>query len=60
MLAVNPYAEHDFYDDKTRDGSLTIPPGKTLTFRYRVLIHHGDAVETKVEEAYARYARDRE
>ena len=60
LFAVNPFGEHDFYDDKTRDGSLTIPPGKTLTFRYRVLIHHGDAVGTKVEEAYARYASDRE
>ena len=60
LFAVNPFGERDFYNDKTRDGSLTIPPGQTLTFHYRVLIHHGDAVEARVEEGYARYVRDRE
>jgi hypothetical protein len=60
LFAVNPFGERDFYNDKTRDGSLTIQPGESLTLRYRVLIHHGDAVEAKVEEGYARYARDRE
>jgi len=56
LFAVNPFGEHDFYNDKTRDGSITVPAGGSLTFRYRVLIHHGDASEAKVAEAYARYA----
>jgi hypothetical protein len=59
LFAVNPFGEHDFYNDKTRDGSLTILPGKALTFRYRVLIHHGEATETNIAEAYARYVKDR-
>jgi len=56
LFAVNPFGEHDFYNDKKRDGSITIKPGESLTFRYRVLIHDGDASEAKVAEAYEQYA----
>lgn len=56
LFAVNPFGEHDFYNDPKRDGSVTIPAGQSLTLRYRVLIHHGDAAEAKVAEAYERYA----
>jgi len=56
LFAVNPFGEHDFYNDPKRDGSVTIPAGQSLTLRYRVLIHHGDATEAKVAEAYQRYA----
>ena len=55
LFAVNPFGEHDFYNDKTRDGSMTIPPGGSLTLRYRVLIHHGDPEEAKVADAYKAY-----
>jgi hypothetical protein len=56
LFAVNPFGEHDFYNDPKRDGSITIPAGGSLTFRYRVFIHNDAAVEAKVAEAYARYA----
>jgi hypothetical protein len=56
LFAVNPFGEHDYYNDPKRDGSLTIQPGKSLTFCYRVLIHHGDAADAKVAEAYQQYA----
>ncbi len=59
LFAVNPFGEHDFYNDPKRDGSVTIPPGGSLTLRYRVLIHHGDAAEAKITEAYGRYAQNR-
>ena len=56
LFAVNPFGEHDFYNDPKRDGSVTIATGNSLTLRYRVLIHNGDAEEAKVAEAYRRYA----
>jgi len=56
LFAVNPFGEHDYYNDKKRDGSITIKPGESLTFRYRVLIHDGDASEAKVAQAYDQYA----
>ena len=57
LFAVNPFGEHDFYNDPKRDGSVTIPKGGSLTLRYRVLIHHGDAAEAHVAEAYEEYAK---
>ncbi len=56
LFAVNPFGEHDFYNDPKRDGSITIPADGSLTFRYRVLIHHGDATEARVAADYQRYA----
>lgn len=57
LFAVNPFGEHDFYNDPKRDGSITIPPGGSLTFRYRVIIHHGDASAARMAEAYQEYER---
>ena len=56
LFAVNPFGEHDFYGDPKRDGSVTIAAGDSLTLRYRVLIHDGDAAEAKIAEAYSQYA----
>jgi hypothetical protein len=55
LFAVNPFGEHDFYNDPKRDGSVTIPAGGSLTLRYRVYLHHGDAEEAKVAEGYEKY-----
>ncbi len=59
LFAVNPFGERDFYNDPKRDGSITIEPGGALTFRYRVLIHQGDATAARVADAYARYAAEK-
>ncbi len=56
LFAVNPFGEHDFHSDPKRDGSMTIQPGGSLTFRYRVLIHEGNASAAKVANAYHLYA----
>ena len=56
LFAVNPFGEHDFYNDPQRDGSVTIAAGQSLTLHYRVLIHHGDSAEAHIAEAYRRYA----
>ncbi len=58
LFAVNPFGEHDFSNDKTRDGGVTIAPGGSLTFRYRVLIHEGDAAEARIAQAYRAYANE--
>ncbi len=43
LAAANPFGQHDFEKDKTKDGSLTIPPDGELPFRYRVVIHEGES-----------------
>lgn len=56
LFAVNPFGLHDFLNNPKVDGSLTIAPGKSLTLRYRVLIHHSDAAAAKVADQYEKYA----
>lgn len=55
LFAANPFGEHHFFNDETRDGSVTIEPGTSFTLRYRVVIHPGDAEEAKVAELYESY-----
>jgi hypothetical protein len=57
LNAANPFGEHDFHDDKMRDGSVTIPANGKLTFRYRVIVHNGDAAASKLEELYQAFAK---
>jgi hypothetical protein len=52
LFAANPFGDHDFYNDKTKDGSVTIDPGKSLRFRYRVVLHSGDTAAANVAELY--------
>ena len=55
-MAANQFGEHDFFNDKTRNGSVTIQPGASLTFRYRVLIHGGDAATARVAQQYKKWS----
>lgn len=55
LFAANIFGEHDFYSDKTRDGSVTLAPGKSLRFRYRVVIHPGSLQDAKVADLYEKY-----
>ena len=52
LFAVNQFGEHDYYNDKSRNGSVTIDPGKSLTFKYRVIIHPGDSVTSRLAAQY--------
>lgn len=56
LFAMNRFGEHDYYNDKTRDGSLTIQPDGRLTFRFRVLIHSGDTEAARIADAWRAYA----
>ena len=55
LFAANPFGDHDFYRDKTRNGSMTIKPGESLRFRYRVVIHPGDTETARVAELYKKW-----
>jgi hypothetical protein len=56
LLAANPFGFKYFLQDTQQDGSYTIAPGKSLEFRYRVLIHEGNYVKAQVAEKYREYA----
>jgi hypothetical protein len=59
LLAANPFGVRDFTADKSQDGSMTIERGQTLRFRYRVVIHQGDASDAHVAELYRQYAAEK-
>ncbi len=54
LFAANPFGEHDFFDDKKRDGSITVEPGKEIRFRYRVIIASPDLDMAKAYAAYVK------
>lgn len=57
LFAANPFGIHDFErdSDKTK-GNLTVPSGRSVTFRYRVVFHSGDEKQAKIEQRYQEYA----
>jgi len=58
LFAANPFGLRDFTRDPNQDGSWSIPEHKSLTFRYRVIIHDGDYRTAKIAEAYQKYAAE--
>jgi methane monooxygenase PmoA-like len=55
LFAANIFGLRDFENDKAKDGSLTLQPGATLRFRYRVVIHPGDVHSAHIAKLYAAY-----
>jgi Methane oxygenase PmoA len=56
LFAVNPFGLHDFYNDKTKDGSHALQKGQSISFRYRVYIHPGSTQDAKIAEQYKAYS----
>lgn len=53
LFAANPFGQHHFEKGADKDaGALTIPAGKSITFRYRFYFHEGDEQQGKVAEHY--------
>lgn len=58
LHAANPFGQHDF--EKLADahaGDIVVPAGKSVTFRYRVLLHEGDEIQARVAERYREFER---
>jgi Methane oxygenase PmoA len=59
LFAANPFGLREFARDPNSDGSYTIASRRSLLFRYRVFIHHGDYRQAGVAKAYQEYARSK-
>jgi hypothetical protein len=58
LFAANPFGRHDF--ERLADahaGDLRIAAGQSVTFRYRIYVHEGDAQQARVAERYAEYVK---
>lgn len=58
LFAANPFGIHDFERKAKGAGDLQIPAGGSLTFKYRVIVHRGDAREAGLAARFAEYARE--
>lgn len=58
LFAADPFGLREFTKDKTKDGTITLEPGKEMTFKYRVLFHLGDEKQGKVSEAFSSFSQD--
>lgn len=56
LCAANPFGEHDFTGDPSRDGGLTLQAGQALTLKYRVVVHPGDAKAAPLTELYSEFS----
>jgi hypothetical protein len=56
LFAANIFGEHDFHNDKSRDGGMTLEPGQTWRFVYRVVIHPGDTQSAGIAGMYDQWA----
>lgn len=63
LLAANPFGEREFFaeggprpaDGKPLQGAYTLAKGDSLNFRYRVLLHRGNAEQAHVADAYREF-----
>jgi len=56
LFAANPFGLHDFQRGQDVNGSHTLKPGESMTFRYRVLFHRGDHQAAGVAKAFEKYS----
>ena len=55
LFAANIFGLHDFLNDKSANGSMTVEPGGAIRFRYRVIIHPGDYQSANIAGEYRKY-----
>ena len=56
LVAANPFGLHDFTGAPKGSGDYTLPAGESLTFRYLVVLHEGDAETAGIEARWQRWA----
>jgi hypothetical protein len=56
LFAANPFGWREFTRDENKDGSWALAEGKSMRFRYRVLIHEGPFGADEIGKAYSEYA----
>lgn len=55
LMTANPFGLSHYFEDPARDGSYVLPAGETMSLRYRLYLHLGDAAAGAVAEKYHDY-----
>lgn len=58
LMAANPFGYEDFCPGGGKDGALRLGAGEAVIFRYRLLLHWGDASAGHVAQRYAEFAAE--
>ena len=58
LFAANPFGEKDFPSATVQQGPLTIEADKSLTLKYRILLHEGRSSRDVLDQEYRRFAND--
>ncbi|MDW8289647.1 MAG: DUF6807 family protein, partial [Armatimonadota bacterium] len=56
LFAANPFGWRDFQNNPNVDGSLTVPAGGQVTFRYRTLWTKGTIPAERLNALYRAFA----
>lgn len=56
LMTANFFGLKDYDKNTKRDGSLVVPAGEELTFKYRVVSHPGTAAQGQLQERFLDYA----
>lgn len=56
LVAANPFGLHDFTGAAEGSGDFTIPAGDSLTLRYLLVFHEGDAESAGIDGLWRRWA----
>lgn len=57
LFAANPFGLHDFFNDKTKDGSHKMEPKQSIRFRFRVVLHPEETAQAGIDKLFAEYAK---
>jgi hypothetical protein len=56
LFAANPFGRSAFSKEMA-NGSVSLEPGKTLHYRYRIIIHTGDAKDAGIAKMWDQYVK---
>ena len=56
LFAANPFGLSVFTNDKSQSGEMTVQPGGALHYRYRIIVHPGDAKTAGIAALWTAFA----
>jgi hypothetical protein len=55
LFAANPFGVSTFTGDKSQSSPTTVEPGQSLRYRYRLVVHPGDAASAGIPALFTSY-----
>ncbi len=57
LMAANCFGLHNFRNSRDEDGSHVLPPGESISFFFRVVLHRGDEKQAEIPKGFIEYAK---